>query len=82
MESIRLKLFKLKYEEDYGHNFYVTLIQIKRWCLVQSCFCTAVYGKGFPYLNLTLGGGRLIAVNFDFWKIGMCVELFSRSWFY
>lgn len=76
-----MNIFKYRHEEDFGDNFYITIIQIKRWCLIQSCFCTAVYGRGFPYVNITLGGGRLFAINFDFWKVGMCVEFISRSWF-
>jgi hypothetical protein len=76
-----MKVFQYRSREDYGFDYYITLIQVKRWCLIQSCFATSIYGGKFPYLNITMGGGRLIAINFDIWKIGVCVELISRSWF-
>jgi hypothetical protein len=40
-----------------------------------------VYGRVFPYFNLTLGSGRLVAISFQIWYVGFTVEFISRAWF-
>lgn len=76
-----MKLIQFRHQEDYGHDFYLTLLQVKRWCLVQSCFSTAVYARSFPYLNITMGSGRLFGFSFQVLWFGVTIELISRSWF-
>jgi hypothetical protein len=76
-----MNLIKIKLQEDYGHDLYVTLFQVKNWCIMQSCFSKMVYGRVCPYFNLTLGSGRLVAISFQIWYVGFTVELISRAWF-
>lgn len=76
-----MKLFHYKHREDYGHDYYLTLLQVGRWCLFQSCFYTAVFGRNFPYLSIVMGSSRLFYLSFSFWKIGFTIEFLARSWF-
>jgi hypothetical protein len=76
-----MKLITFKHREDFGHDLYIILLQVKRWCLVQSCFSTIEYSRSLPYFNLTMGSGRLISVSFQIWIVGFTIELVSRSWF-
>jgi hypothetical protein len=76
-----MNLFHYKHREDWGHDYYLTLFQVGRWALIQSCFYTAVYGRKYPYLNITLGSGRLIHISFSWFIFGFSIEFISRSWF-
>ncbi len=76
-----MKLFKFKCVEDYGKEFYLDIFRINNWCLIQSCFLIGHYGRWFPYLNITLGSGRLLGINFQIWRFGATMEFVSRTWF-
>ena len=76
-----MKLLDIKRTYDYGHDFYFSILRIGRWYLFQSCFSYNDYGRGFPYLSVILGSGRLISINFDVLRFGISFELISRSWF-
>jgi hypothetical protein len=78
---MKLKIFDFKVREDYGRDIYLTLLQLNRWCLVQSCFSYMMYPANFPYLSIIFGSGRLLGINFQWLHFGFTVELFSRSWF-
>lgn len=75
-----MELISFKKQEDYGRDFYLTLLKIKNWCMIQVCLSTMVYGRSWPYLSIILGSGRLLGFNFQIWKFGICIELISRSW--
>lgn len=76
-----MKLFQFRQKKDFGKDYYLTLIQVKRWCFIQSCFSSTVYSRSWPYLNLTMGSGRLLGVSFQVWCFGVTIELISRGWF-
>lgn len=75
-----MELIKIKTQDDYGKDFFLTLLKIKNWCMIQVCLSMMVYGRSLPYLNITLGSGRLFGFNFQIWKFGICIELLSRCW--
>ena len=76
-----MKLVEFRHRSDYGHDYYINILKMGRWYLFQSCFSVSEYGRGFPYFNITMGGGRLIYIAFDVLKVGFCVEFICRSWF-
>jgi hypothetical protein len=76
-----MKLFEFKHQEDYGHDVYITLLKVRRWCLIQTCFSTMEYGRAWPYLNITLGYGRMFGFTFEVLSVGISFEVLSRSWF-
>ncbi len=77
----KMKVFNFKHREDFGHDFYFTFFKVGRWALLQLCVYTAEYGRRFPYLNITMGAGRLFEVCFSFWKVGFNFEFICKSWF-
>jgi hypothetical protein len=76
-----MKLIDIHQRKDYGRDIYFILLQIKSWCLIQSCFHLMLYGRSFPYLNISFGSGRLLGINFQVLSFGFTVEFLSRSWF-
>lgn len=76
-----IKLFDFKKEWDFGDDIYIRILKIKGIWLIQSHFYGMVYGRGYPYLSLIFGSGRLFAINFQVLQFGMTIELFSYCWF-
>jgi len=76
-----MKLIKFKHRWDYGHDFYVTLLKFEKWCVFHGCFYTAVYGRTFPYLNIVMGSGRLLEIDFSFYKFGFNLSFLTMWWF-
>jgi hypothetical protein len=77
-----MKLIETKVQDDYGKDYYLTILKLKnRWCLSQMCLSTGIYGRSWPYLNITMGSGRFFGFSFQIYKFGATIELFSRSWF-
>jgi len=76
-----MKLIQFKHREDYGHDFYITLLRFKHWCVFQGCFYTAVYGRRFPYFSLVMGSGRILEVSFSFLNFGFTLSFLTLWWF-
>ena len=78
---MKLRIFDVRTQNDYGKDLYLTLFQLNNWCLIQSCFSTFHYPAKWPYFSLTMGSGRLLGVGFQWITIGFTVEFISRTWF-
>ncbi len=68
--------------DDYGKEYYLFLFSTKRYSLLQVEFDIGVYSKWteLPYLQITMGNGRLISFLFTVSKFGFSVDLFGRNW--
>jgi hypothetical protein len=76
-----MRLFRYLNRGGYGKDYHLNLIEIGGWCLIQSCFTIGVFGRYFPYLNITMGSGRLLGISVQVWRFGIVIEFLSRSWF-
>lgn len=76
-----MKFIEFKYQEDFGHDLYIHICKVKGWCLIQSRFSTMVYGRSWPYLNITMGSGRMLGISFQVLWFGVTFEIITRSWF-
>lgn len=72
-----MKLIQFKTREDFGRDFYITLLKCKGGCAFQGCFYTAEYGRKFPYFSLVMGAGRIFEVNFSFLNFGFRLTFFA-----
>ena len=77
-----MELIKFGTKEDYGKEYYLSILTTKRYSLLQVEFDIGEYSKWteLPYLNITMGQGRFFSVLFTVSKFGMCVEFLSRNW--
>lgn len=77
-----MKLIKFGLREDYGKEYYLFLLSTNRYSLLQAEFDIGVYSKWteLPYLNITMGQGRLFSLLFTFSKFGFSMDLFGRNW--
>jgi len=74
-----MRLFKFKHRYDFGHDWYVQILNIKRWSLIQLSVSWNDYPSS-PYLQITMGSNGLLGILFWAYKFGFDVDLFSRTW--
>ena len=77
-----MKLINFGTREDYGREYYLQLLSTKRYSLLQVEFDIGEYSRWteLPYLNITMGHGRLFSVLFTVSKFGFSVDFFGRNW--
>ncbi len=73
------KLITFKHKEDFGHDWYTQIINIKRWSLLQVSVSWNDY-LGWPYLQITFGSNGILSVLFWVYKFGFCFDVLSRTW--
>jgi hypothetical protein len=73
------KLIQIKYRYDFGYDWNLQVINIRRWSLLQVSVSWNEYG-GWPYLQVTSGSNGLLSVLFWFYKFGLDVNILSRTW--
>lgn len=76
------KLIEYGIRNDYGKEFYLTLFTTKRYSVFQGAIDIGEYDKwiDFPYLQISMGYGKLLSVLFSLGKLGFTFDLFGRNW--
>lgn len=77
-----MKLFNYGVREDYGKEYYFTLCTTKHYSLLQFAIDYGEYGKWieFPYLQISMGNGRLFSFLFSIGKVGLSFDIAARNW--
>lgn len=68
--------------EDYGKEFYLVLLLTERYALLQVALDFGEYGKWieWPYLQISMGYGRLFSFLFSIGKLGFSFDIAGRNW--
>ena len=82
-----MKLISLKHRYDYGHDWYVQILNtgrhvpkpFKDWSLIQASVSWNDYAS-WPYLQIKCGCGGIISVVFWVYKFGIDVGFIERTW--
>jgi len=74
-----MKLINLKHREDFGHDYYVQILNVKNWSLLQASVSWNDY-PSWPYLQVTSGSNGLLGVLFWAYKFGLDIDILSRTW--
>jgi hypothetical protein len=75
----RKTLIKYNHREDFGHDWYVQILNIKRWSLLQVSVSWNDY-PSWPYLQIKSGTGDVLDFLFWIYKFGIDVTLIGRTW--
>ena len=77
-----MRLIQFGVREDYGKEYYMTLCTGKRYSLLQFAFDIGEYDKwiDWPYLQISMGYGRLLSVLFSVGKLGFSFDIAGRNW--
>jgi len=74
-----MNLIKFKHREDFGHEYYVQILNIKRRSLLQFSVSWCDY-PSWPYIQITSGGNGLLSILFWAYKFGFDIDVLSRTW--
>lgn len=73
------QLIRLKHQYDYGHDWYVSIINIKGWSLLQASIswndCPS-----YPFIQIKSGSGSTLSILFWAYKFGFDIGLIERTW--
>jgi hypothetical protein len=68
--------------EDYGTEYCLTLFFNEHHALLQVAFDIGEYGNWieWPYLQISMGYGRLFSFLFSLGKLGFTFDIAGRNW--
>ena len=80
-----MKLFqvaKFYVRRDYGQEYCLTLFFTERYSLLQVAFDIGEYGSWieWPYLQISMGYGKLFSFLFSVGKLGFTFDIAGRNW--
>jgi hypothetical protein len=70
---------KFCHREDFGHDWYAQIINIKRFSLLQISISWNDY-PSWPYLQIKSGTGDVLDILFWAYKFGIDITILGRSW--
>ena len=74
-----MNLIKFKKREDFGHEYYIQILNIKRRSFLQVSVSWNDY-PSWPYIQIQFGGGTVLGILFWVYKFGFDVDILSRTW--
>lgn len=80
MKSFKIIQFKVR--EDYGKEFYFSVFVGESYSLLQVEVDFGEYAKWIelPYLQISMGYGRLFSFLLTLGKIGLSFDILGRNW--
>ena len=80
-----MKLFQVAkwgVREDYGKEYFLFLFLTEKYSLLQVSFDVGEYGSWieFPYLQISMGYGKLFSFLFSVGKLGFTFDIAGRNW--
>jgi hypothetical protein len=74
-----MNLIKFAHKEDFGHEWYVQVLNVKGWSLLQASVSWNDF-PGWPYIQIKSGSGSTLSLMFWVYKFGFDLDLISRTW--
>ena len=74
-----MKILELNHRKDYGHDWYVQIINVKGWSLLQVSLSWCEY-PSWPYIQIKSGSGSTLSILFWAYKFGFDVGIIERTW--
>jgi hypothetical protein len=74
-----MKLIKFKHREDFGHEWYVQILNIGKWSLLQASVSWNDY-PSWPYIQIKSGTGSTLSILFWVYKFGFDIGFIERTW--
>ena len=72
-------LIKYNQHQDFGHEWYVQILNIKRWSFLQLSVSWNDY-PSWPYIQIKSGSGSTLSILFWAYKFGFDIGLIERTW--
>ena len=74
-----MKLFFFKHTKDFGDEWYVQILNVNHWSLLQVSVSWNDY-PSWPYIQIKSGSGSGLSILTWAYKFGLDIDILSRSW--
>ena len=74
-----MKLITFKRREDFGVEFYVQVLNVNNWSLLQASVSWNDY-PSWPYVQIKSGSGSTLSIIFWCYKFGFDIGILERTW--
>jgi hypothetical protein len=74
-----MKLFNLKHQYDFGHDWYFQVLNVRDWSLFQFSVSWNDW-PSWPYIQIKSGSGSTFSLLFWAYKFGLDIDILSRTW--
>ena len=74
-----MKLFRYNHRYDFGHDWYIQILNVRDWSLFQFSVSWNDYPSR-PYLQITFGSNGFFSILFWCYKFGIDIDILSRTW--
>ena len=74
-----MNLINFKHREDFGHEWYVQVLNVKDWSLLQASVSWNDF-PGWPYIQIKSGSGSTLIIMFWVYKFGFDIGFMERTW--
>jgi hypothetical protein len=74
-----MNLINFKYREDFGHEWYVQVLNVKGWSLIQASVSWTEF-PSWPYIQIKSGSGSTLSVMFWVYKFGFDIGFCEHTW--
>ena len=74
-----MNLINFKHREDFGHEWYIQVLNVKNWSLLQASVSWNDY-PSWPYIQIKSGSGSTLSILFWAYKFGFDIGILERTW--
>ena len=74
-----MKLLDYKYIQDFGHEYYFSILKGKYRSFIQFSVSWNDYA-GWPYIQVSSGTGRLFSLLFWIYRLGVDIDIIGYNW--
>ena len=74
-----MNLIKFAKREDFGIEWYIQILNVKRWSLFQASVSWNDF-PSWPYIQIKSGTGSTLSILFWAYKFGFDIGVIERTW--
>jgi len=74
-----MNILKFVHKEDFGHDWYVQILNVKNWSLLQVSVSWNDH-PSWPYIQIKSGSGSTLSILFWAYKFGFDIGILERTW--
>lgn len=74
-----MSIINFKHREDFGHEWYLQILNVKNWSLLQVSVSWNDY-PSWPYIQIKSGSGSTLSILFWAYKFGFDIGIIERTW--
>lgn len=75
-----MKLIDYGISRDYGSDFWIRILNFKKWSLLQVQIGWSDYSS-WPHFQIKSGGGYGLSILVLFYKFSLDIDILSKIWY-